>query len=83
VEDEYVGKVIHFFDKIKVAVLDLEKSLKIGDEVRFVKGNEEFTQQVASMEVDNEAVEEGKAGVEVAVKVEKPVKNNWKVFRVK
>lgn len=79
-DKDLVGEVVHYFDNIMVAVLDLKQDLKLGDRVRFVYEEEEFTQEIDSMEVDHETVESVEAGGEVAVKVEQPVKDNWKVY---
>lgn len=78
--DSQLGKVIHFYDKISVAIVKLERELKVGDSIKFKHGDQEFDQQVASMEVDHKAVEEGKAGDEVGIKVEQKVKPGTEVY---
>ena len=78
--DKQIGKVAHFYDKISVAVLDLSGSLKIGDTVKFVKGDQEFTQTVASMELEKESVKQAKKGQDVALKVDQKVKAGTEVF---
>lgn len=54
--DKEIGKVVHFFDKASVAVVKLSSSLKIGDEVKIKKGDNEFTDKVESMQIDHESV---------------------------
>lgn len=80
--EERVGEVTHFFGKIKVAVLDLSRDLKIGDPVHFLGHNTDFHQEINSMQVDNEVVTEGQAGSEVAVKVTQRVRRGDAVFRL-
>lgn len=70
-----VGKVIHYYDKIGVAVIKLGKSLKVGDKVKFVHGENEFEQTIESMQLEHAQVESGKKDQEVAVKVDKEVKS--------
>ena len=57
---DLIGKVIHYYDKIGVAVIKLEKTLKAGDKVKFVKGENEFEQTVESLQLEHEQVKEGK-----------------------
>lgn len=78
-EEKPIGKVSHYYDKIGVAVLSLTKPLKVGDKIRF-EGHNEFTQEVASMQVQHKAVTKVKAKEEVAVKVDQPLHKNDKVF---
>jgi len=77
---DLVGKVIHYYDKIGVAVIKLAKSLKVGDKVKFVHGEDEFEQTVESMQLEHVQVEAGKKGHEVAVKVDKEVKSGTLVY---
>ncbi|MFB6212685.1 MAG: hypothetical protein ABEI53_02625 [Candidatus Magasanikbacteria bacterium] len=75
-----IGEVTHFFGDINVAVVDLEDSLEIGDEVSFERNGEElFSQRVDSMEVDHEKVESADSGDEVAIKVKKKAKEGTEV----
>jgi U32 family peptidase len=73
-----IGKVVHFFDKISVAIIELTAGLKIGDTVTF-KGKEEFDQEVTSMQIDHKEIEEAKAGDAIGVKTDKPVHEGVKV----
>ena len=79
-KDNLVGKVIHYYDKIGVAVIKLEKPLKVGDNVKFVQGENEFTQSIESMQLEHVQVESGKKGQEVAVKVDKETKSGTQVY---
>lgn len=82
-EGKALGKVAHYFDKIGVAVVKLEGSLRVGDRIRVdSRASGEYEQEVGSMQIDHEAVEEAKAGEEAAIKVDWPVKDNDKIYRV-
>lgn len=81
--DKAIGKVVHFYDKLGVAIIDLDKGgLKVGDEVKFKRGDEEFSQKIESLQVDREAVESVKKGDSFGVKVDKPVKVGTEVYLV-
>lgn len=74
-DKDLVGKVIHYYDKIGVAVIKLEKSLKVGDKVNFVHGENSFEQTIESMQLEHAQVQSGKKGQEIAVKVDQEVKS--------
>ncbi len=78
-----IGKVTHYFDKISVAVLALDGTLKDGDKVIFRKGEEDlFEQEVASMQIDHKAVKKAKKGDEVAIKVDEKAKEGVLIFKI-
>ena len=77
---DLLGKVIHYYDKIGVAVVKLKKPLKVGDLVKFVKGNNEIQQTIESMQLEHKGVSKAKAGEEVAVKVDQEAKKGTLVY---
>ena len=79
-EGKRIGKVVHYFGKISVGVVDLESDLKIGDQVRFKGALTDFGQMIESMHVDNEAVERGSTGEEVAIKVTERVRAGDRLY---
>ena len=79
--EEQIGKIIHYYDKIGVAVVRLEGPLKVGDTVH-VKGKAaDFEQGVESMQVDRKDVDSGKKGEEVAVKLVEKAKEGDLVYK--
>lgn len=79
--EEVVGKVIHYYDKIGVAVVKLDGGLKVGDTIH-VKGRAtDFEQAVESMQLEHEAISSGKKGEEVAVKLNEKAKEGDVVYR--
>jgi translation elongation factor EF-1alpha len=81
-DKDLVGKVIHYYDKIGVAVVRLGKALKVGDKVKFVHGESEFEQVVESIQLEHEQVQAGKKGQEIAIKVDKETKTGTEVHLV-
>lgn len=79
--DNPIGKVVHYYDKLSVAIIDLEKGgLKVGDEVKFKRGDEEFAQKIESLQVDHKDVTEVKKGDSFGIKVDKPTKPGTQVY---
>ena len=77
-----VGKITRFFDKISVAVIKLSSNLKVGDRIRIRGTTTDFEQDVDSMQVEHENLDEAKAGQEIGMKVSEKVKVNDRVFIV-
>jgi len=78
--DKPVGKVTHYYDKINVAVLELDRALKVGDTIKIVKGDTEFTQTIDSMQIDRKEVKSAKKGDSIGLKVDQPIKPKADVF---
>jgi len=77
-----LGKVTHYYDKAMVAIIKLiGGGLKIGDAVKFVKGENEFTQNIESMQIEHETLKSAKKGQEVAIKVSQPAKEGTLVYK--
>mgnify|MGYP001586031628 FL=1 len=74
-----IGKVVHWYDRLGVAVIKLNKALKVGDQIKVKRGDNEFTDTVTSMQLDHKPVNSGKKGDEVAVKVSQPAKEGAEV----
>jgi translation elongation factor EF-1alpha len=81
--DFKIGKVTHFYDKIGVAVVELDSTLSVGDSIKFVRGGEDlFTQKVDSIQVEHEKISSAKKGDVVGLKTEKEVKEGAEVYKV-
>lgn len=78
-----VGKVIHYYDKLQVAIVELAAELSVGDKIKFVRGGEDlFEQNVDSIQIEHEKKESAKKGEVVGLKVEKEVKEGAEVFKL-
>ncbi|MDO8619489.1 MAG: hypothetical protein Q7R49_06150 [Candidatus Daviesbacteria bacterium] len=81
--DKPIGKVIHYYDKLGVAIVDLGSGgIKAGDEVKFKRGDEEFTQKIESLQIERQSVDSVKKGDSFGLKVDKPTKVGTEVFLV-
>ena len=84
--DTKIGKITHYYEKIGVAVLKVtdsplkvEKTIKITDK----NGEEKFTQEVTSIQIEHKQIKEAKKGSEVGLKIDQEVKEGDEVFEVK
>lgn len=81
--DFKVGKVTHFYDKIGVAVVELDGSIAIGDTIKFVRGGEDlFTQKIGSIQVEHEKKDSAGKGDVVGLKTEGEVKEGAEIYKV-
>lgn len=82
-EGELIGKVVHYFSNIGVAVIGLSAPLTVGDTIRIVGGeNTDFTQTVDSMEIEHKKIEKGNSGDEIGIKVNEKVREGYKVYKL-
>lgn len=80
-KEKPIGKIIHYFPHVKVAVVKLKSNIKVGDNIKLKKGEDEFEQKVKSMQVDHENIKSAKKGKEIGLKVNKKVKEGWEVYK--
>jgi len=80
--DVQVGKITHYYDKIGVAVVSISAPIKVGDTIKISGHDKEFTQTVASMQIEHEQIKEAKKGQIIGMKVDQPVKENDLIYRI-
>ena len=81
--EEQVAVIVKFFAKPSVAALEVTSgTIKTGDLLRYKGHTTDFTEEIASMEIDNQPVDEVKAGDLVGVKVKERVREGDKVYKV-
>ena len=82
-EEEQVGKVTNFYVKISVAAIEVTAGvIRIGDALHFKGHTTDFKDTVASMEMENQPVDEARPGDEVGIKVKERVRKNDKVYKI-
>lgn len=81
-EGELLGKVVHYFDRIGVAVIALQGPLRVGDQVHFLGRSTDFDQTIDSMQVEHQPVAESAAGSEVAARVRQRVRAGDAVYKI-
>ena len=77
-----MGKIIHYFDKINVGVVAVNRIIRKGDKIKVGK-NDNFTEQVIkSLQIDHTKVENARKGQEVGLKVKGQVRKGDLVFKI-
>lgn len=79
---ELIGKVVHYYDKAGVAVIELLGELKAGDNIRVVGGETDFSQPVESMEIEHQKIPVAKKGDSVGLKVVQKIHDGYKVYKL-
>ncbi len=79
-EEKLIGKVTHYYGKLGVAIIELSEPLRLGQTIHFKGAHDDFTQEVTDLQYEHAAIEEGKAGQQVGVKVSQKVHENDQVF---
>lgn len=78
-----VGKVSHYYDKLSVAIIELDAPLSVGDEIKFVRSGEDlFKQKVDSIQVEHEKKDTAAKGDVIGLKTNEAVKTGTEVFKV-
>jgi putative protease len=81
--EEEVGIVIKFFAKPSVAAVKVTRgSIKKGDVLKYKGHTTDFTEEVTTMEVDRQPIDEAKVGDMVGLKVTERVRENDKVLKI-
>jgi len=75
-----IGKITHYFDKIKVAVVEMTSGIKLGDKIRIKGFTTDFSQEVKSMQLEHKKIKEAKNGQAIGLKVEQEVKEHDRVY---
>jgi putative protease len=77
-----IGSVDHFFDRISVAAIKLNGSLKVGDVIEIENAEYAIRQKVSSMQIDGKDVKEASDGDDVGVKLCVPAPARGSVYRI-
>jgi putative protease len=80
--DLLIGRVIHYYTRLGVAVLELNGELKLGETVLILGHTTDLTQPVSSLEIDHRKVPSAGPGMRAALKVNEPVRRGDDVYRV-
>jgi putative protease len=82
-DEDQVGVVVNFYAKLSVAAVKVTSgSIKKSDLLKYKGYTTDFTEEVASMEINNQPVEEAQVGDLVGLKVKKRVREKDKVYKV-
>ena len=60
--DSRVGIVTHYYNRISVAVLELQEGLEVGQVIHILGRTSDYYQYVSSLEIDHERITRVPAG---------------------
>lgn len=80
--EKEIGVVTRYFSRIGVAGIELIGTLCVGDTIHVVGSTTDLTQEVGSMQLENESITEAQAGQVIGLKVGERVRPNDKVYQV-
>jgi len=81
-EEKEIGKITHYFGKVKVAVLALSQPLKVGDRIHIKGKHTDLTQAVGSLQLEHQAIPEAGPGMDVAMLADSPVREGDVIYKV-
>lgn len=81
-ERQVIGKVAHYYSKIGVAIIFLDSSLKVGERIAIVGSTSDLEQDVKSIQVEHQGIEEAKMGDLVGLKVKDKVREGDTVYKL-
>ncbi len=76
------GRVVHYYDRIGVAIVELAAPLRVGDMVVIKNRGEEFVQLVDSMQIEHKSVSVAKKKDVIGMRIMMPVKEGALVLPV-
>lgn len=77
-----IGIVIHYFNNIGVAIIELSGTLRVNDEISVEGGEKEFVEKINSMEMEKVKIKEAFSGDVVGIKLEEKVKKGYKIYKI-
>jgi U32 family peptidase len=81
-EGKLIGEVFNYFEQVGVIAIKLSDGLKLGDTIRIVGGETDYTQIVDSMQIDGKNVTKAKKGDSVGIKVSEKCHKGYKMYKM-
>jgi len=80
--EKEIGKVTHYFSRIRVAGIELSDELVVGDTILISGATTHFQQKVESMQLENQNIEKGEPGQLIGVAVQEKARLGDTVYRM-
>jgi putative protease len=77
-----IGEITHYYNQINVAVIYLNGTIRIGDVIHILGRTTDFRQNVTSLQIEHQLIEEAGPSQEVALKVTRRVRKGDKIFKL-
>ncbi|MDD2680126.1 MAG: hypothetical protein PHO03_04965 [Candidatus Omnitrophica bacterium] len=82
VKENIIGSITHYFPHVQAAVVKLKAPLAVGDTIKVKGHTTDFTQTIASMQIDRVPVNSAKIGEEIGLLVKSRVRQHDLVYKV-
>lgn len=81
--EKFIGKVTHYFPKVRAAVVKVEKGeLNMGDKIHLKGHTSDFSQIVKSMQIDRAPITSAKNGDEIGMAVISRVRRHDDLYKI-
>ena len=78
-----LGRVTHYFSKIGVAAIEIEReSLAVGDTIHIKGHTSDFREKIDTMQIDGKSVAEATVGQSIGLRVKEHAREHDQVFKV-
>ncbi|MBI5221129.1 MAG: hypothetical protein HY978_04850 [Candidatus Liptonbacteria bacterium] len=75
-----IGRVTHYYNKIRVAIVKFKCDVRVGTHLRFRGATTDFATAVTSMQFDHQPVQVAKKNKLIGIRVSKRVREGDQVF---
>jgi hypothetical protein len=83
VKEEFIGRITHYFPKVRAGIIRLTKPLNLGDTIHIKGTTTDLTQKVTSLQIDRAPIKRGAKGKEVGFGCKKRVRRRDKVYKIR
>jgi putative protease len=80
--EKEIGKVTHYFSKIRVAGIELSDELAVGDTILIKGATTHFQQKVESIQLEHEDIEKGEPGQLIGIAIQEKARPGDKVYKM-
>lgn len=80
-KENIIGKVTHYFPKVRAAVIKLKAALAVGDTIKIKGHTTDFTQNITSLQIDHVPINTAKKGQEIGLLVDSRVRQHDVVYK--
>ena len=81
-EEKEIGKVIHYYTSLNVAIIKLKDALATGNEIHIKGHTSDFTQKIESMQIEHKGIERAKKGQTIGLKVKEHAREHDIVYKI-
>ncbi|MFH1827372.1 MAG: translation elongation factor-like protein [bacterium] len=83
VKNDQIGKITHYYSKIGVGIIKLDKELKVGDTIQIKGSTSDFNQKIEELQLNHKSIDKGVKSQEIGVKLSEKVRDGDVVFIAK